>query len=115
MWYPVRILVTIQFVAVFGLYADAWNDRLTQGAAQYDHGQYRNSAAQYEAALPFAPSPRERAVTLYRLGLAQDKLGQFAAAEHRYQEAITLFRASGDGPRLALALAALGESRRGEG
>jgi tetratricopeptide (TPR) repeat protein len=102
----------VQLVIPAILSAASWPDRLTRGNLRFDHGVYREAAAEYEAALVLADSSQRRAVTLYRLALTRQKLAQFALAEQHYKEAVNLFRADGDLPNLALSLAGLGEVYR---
>jgi tetratricopeptide (TPR) repeat protein len=115
MRYSAGFLRTIQFIVAPSLFAASWSDLVTRGSLQYDQGLYRDSIAEYGAALPLAGSPADRAVTLYRLALAHEKLAEFAAAERCYREALTIFRAEGDAARLALSLAGLGETYRAQG
>src|SRR5579862_1506534 len=115
MRYSTRLTIAIQFMLAPSLFAASWSDLAARGSFQYDHGLYRDSIAQYGAALPLAGSPADRAVTLYRLALAHEKLAEFADAERCYREALTIFRAEGDAVRLALSLAGLGETYRAEG
>ena len=49
---------------------------------------------------------------MYRLALADQRLGRMAEAECHYKDALTVFRNAGDLPRLAASLAGLGEVYR---
>lgn len=120
MWYPISQLTTIQLIAsyilsaAFGSGAPSWNAQLMRGNLWFDRGLYREAIAEYECALPLADSPQNRAVTLYRLALTHGKLAEFTPAERYYADALSIFRAQHDSPKLALALAGLGEIHRAE-
>jgi tetratricopeptide (TPR) repeat protein len=114
MWYPVYRLAALNCFIFASAYAASWPDEVIRGNLRFDGGLYRAAIADYQSALPLAQSSSQRAVTLYRLGLAHGKLAEFAAAEQYYQEALSIFRASGDSSKVALSLGALGEIYRGE-
>jgi tetratricopeptide (TPR) repeat protein len=94
------------------LLAASWPDELAQGNFHLDHGHYREAIASYNAALQLSGSPYQRAETLYRLGVANGRLADFAEAEKCYRQALALFRTQGDSALYALTLAGLGETYR---
>jgi tetratricopeptide (TPR) repeat protein len=96
------------------MYAGGWPDQVSRGSFEYDHGLYAEAVASYKTALPLADSQQTRGVTLYRLALAEQKVGRLAEAEEHYKDALTIFRNGADLPKLALSLAALGETYRAQ-
>ena len=107
-------LVTAQICMVASWAATSWSDQLSLGNALFDKGLYGEAIAQYEGALPLAEWPLYRGVTLYRLALTHAKLADFAAGEQCFKEALGIFRAAHDYPRVSASLSGLGEIYRAE-
>lgn len=107
-------LVAVQFVVVCSLGAASWQDQFTRADAQLEHGLYRDAVAGYEGALALAPSQDDRAIALYRLALAEGKIGDLSQAEQRYKEAVGIFGGEGNSSKLAMTFAGLGEIYRAQ-
>lgn len=104
----------VQIVTSASWGAVSWSEQITLGNIHFDQGLYREAIRQYESALPLAQSSLYRGVTLYRLALTHSKLAEFSAGEQCYKDALSIFRAARDYPRLAASLSGLGEIYRAE-
>ena len=113
MKYPIGLSTAIHFLVSSILGATSCNAQLSQGNLRFEQGLYREAIAQYECALPLAQSLESRAVICIAW-LSRMENWQFAAAEHYYGDALSIFRAQHDSPRIALSLAGLAEIYRAE-
>ena len=114
MRYPLGRLATFAVLTAVSLRAASWSDQINRGNLQLEQGIYGQAIEEYQAALPLANLPVQRGVTLFSLGLAYQLLGDFAAGERCYKEALSLFRAGRDYEKLALSLSGLGQVYRAE-
>jgi tetratricopeptide (TPR) repeat protein len=114
MRYPLGKLATIVILAAVSLRAAAWTDQVNRGNLLLEQGLYSQAAEEFQASLPQANGQVQQGVSLFSLGLADQLLGDFAASERGYKEALSLFRAERDYENLALSLSGLGQVYKAE-
>jgi tetratricopeptide (TPR) repeat protein len=107
--------ISVQLLFAAALPALSWPEQISRGSSQFDHGLYLQALTEYDAALPLAASPQQRAITLYRMAVTHARLAEFVPAEKYHKEALALFRASHAFQQAAVSLTALGEIYRAEG
>lgn len=81
---------------------------MTLADAHAARGEYDPARTLYEHALASTPQPDERARALYRLGVAQDHLGDYAHALQSHQASLEISQRTNDLPLQAKATGGLG-------